>query len=139
MSEQEIVKTATVQVRAFLLGEFVQKILDKQSEGYVFDKESPYRIGRQYITDLTLGSELNSTQETPEGEKESGDSSKVTPEIAPEIAPDTVIPDWDKLDNLVKADDKDGLEDYCKAFGIDLNKRKSSANMLKEFKVFVGA
>lgn len=52
---------------------------------------------------------------------------------------ETTVPDWEALDAMVLAGNKDAIEAYCEPFGIDLNKRKSPANMLLEFKEFVGA
>ncbi len=128
-----------IQVRATLLGEFIEKILEKTKEGYVFDKYQPYRLGCEYLTDMHLaGSEGDKTVKLSEelevaindDTSSTGDSTELEGHI---------LPDWEKLDKLVADSNKDAIEDYCKPFGIDLSKRKSPANMLKDFKKHVGA
>lgn len=126
-------KPIHVQIRSPLIGDFILKIIDKTKEGYVFSEHEVYRLGREYIADLRQ----------PEEEKEvvfeSKPSESTLQEPVTEALPETVIPDWELLDKLVLAGDKNAIEEYCKAFGVNLKKTQSPANMLKSFKEYVGA
>lgn len=129
-------KPIHVQIRSPLIGDFILKILDKTSEGYVFSEHEVYRLGREYIADLR--------QPVEEVVKEvvfQAKPSEAATESEPEekLHDDTVIPDWALLDKMVLAGDKNAIEAYCKPFGINLKKTQSPANMLKSFKDHVGA
>lgn len=89
-----------------------------------------YKAGATEVTDTNKPSEGVEDDKSPKSEAGSEETNKVS---------DTTVPDWELLDKLVLKGDKDAIEAYCKPFGIDLNKRKSPANMLTEFKEFVGA
>lgn len=123
-------KLKHIQIRSFILGEFIESILNTVQDGYTYSEYETYRLGREYIADLRLP-EVTATFETEPVEK------MVEPRV--EGSSPTDIPDWKKLDTFVSLSDKNGMEAYCRGFGIDLNKRKSPQNMLIEFKVFIGA
>lgn len=132
-------KPIHVQIRSPLIGDFILKIIEKTKEGYVFSEHEVYRLGREYIADL------RQPVEEPVKEVVAEVVFQATPEITIEdtdseaIHPETVIPDWELLEKLVRAGDKNAIEAYCKPFGINLKKTQSPANMLKSFKEHVGA
>lgn len=138
-------KPLHVQIRSPLIGDFILKIIEKTKEGYVFSEHEVYRLGREYIADLRQPVEEVEKevvveavfQTTSEITTEKTDSEVHTAEG--DIHPDTVIPDWELLEKLVRAGDKNAIEAYCKPFGINLKKTQSPANMLKSFKEHVGA
>lgn len=126
-----------VQVRSHLLGEFVTKVIEASHKGYHFSPHEVYRLGREYIADLRLVPKETFYQPSVQTlEKVAQD---VAVEEAAKTHAATVVPDWALLNRMVRDGDKDGLESYCKPFGINLKKTKSVVNMLKDFKTHVGA
>ncbi len=123
-------KPQTIQVRKFILGEFIKAIKEAELEGYIFNEYEVWRLGGEYLVNMSLPAVFQA---------EAVKVSEVVEKTTVEGDSGTDVPDWEKLDAFVKAEDKDGMEAYCKGFGIDLNKRKSPANMYKEFKKHVGA
>lgn len=136
-------KLKHIQIRSFILGEFIASILNTVQDGYTYSEYETYRLGREYIADLRLP-EVTATFEIEPVKKIVEPVEPVKKIVEPvepyvEGSSPTDIPDWEKLDTFVSLSDKDGMEAYCRGFGIDLNKRKSPQNMLIEFKVFIGA
>lgn len=126
----------SVQVRKPILGEFIEAVVTKHNEGYTFSKYEAYRLGADYILDMRLPTEKVVTEvtETPEVVPTEPEVEAPVSELA-----DTAIPDWKHLDALVLASDKDALELYMRDFGFEANKRKSAGNIMKAFKLHVGA
>lgn len=134
-------------IRSYMLGDFVKKMVQEAiegaPEGYVVSEHEVYKAGREYVGTLRI----------PQTEKYTLDSDvTVEPLITSSVAPTEpskvlegvpvdakTVPDWKKLKDMVMRGDKDGIEAYCKPFGITLKKTKSPANMLKDFKDYVGA
>lgn len=127
-------------IRAYELGVFVKKVHEEAIDGYVINEHEVYKAGREYVATLRVPETGEDTVRG--GETDSIPESTATFQTEPltrHDVSDKTIPDWKKLDKMVREGDKDGIEAYCKPFGITLKKTKSPFNMLKDFKEYVGA
>ena len=134
-------QTKMFEVQGYGYAVFMKKLAEALATGKytMTGGKFPQPFGMSFRASLPLVGEANEKEISEKATEVPTQPVPTAEDTSETIHDDKVVPDWDKLNALVKAGDKDGIEDYCKPFGVDLNKRLSPKNMLKEFKDFVGA
>lgn len=153
-------KADEIRIVSYNLSEYTEKIVNLTNDGYVVEGY-PYKVGLCYYCTFILPEAVEEKVQKEEQEKEAdkadrvvvnnalGAEEDVTTTIAEEaeqVANESAkkvmseeeakafSPDWKLLDRLVEEGNKEEIEKVGKKFGIELDKRKSPKNMLKQFK-----
>jgi hypothetical protein len=154
MSKESIVK-----VQEYVLGDFIGKILSEFEKGYAYDATKTLKIGGLYYTVMELSGDSNLVVQTVKA-SEIGTGSSAEDDLLEEdvvdgdtleegsesdkaatveLAGKTEVPDWSKLGEYVLSGDKDAIEAEGLRFGVDLSRRKTASNMVKDLRDHVGA